>query len=109
MSQKKLYKKIKKNILCSITYFGKLCRLWDVEKYHTTGQATADNITRLMRIEWRVTEATDTHSECVILYCFSTATMAMRTRLSFTFYVHCMSCTPFKGIILKDACSELTT
>jgi len=55
----KVVEKIKTHILCSITSFGKLCRLWDVEKYHTNGQATDDNLMRRMRIEWRVTKATD--------------------------------------------------
>jgi hypothetical protein len=61
----KAVEKIKPHILCSITSFGKLCRLWDVENYRTAGQATDDNIIRHMRIEWRVTKATDTYSEYI--------------------------------------------
>jgi hypothetical protein len=37
-----------------------------VEKHGATGQATDDNIIRRMHIEFRVTTATDTHSEYVI-------------------------------------------
>jgi len=34
---------------------------------------------------------THTHRICII-YCFSMATMVMRTRLNVTFYAHCLSC-----------------
>jgi hypothetical protein len=34
-----------------------------VEKYGRSGQATDDNIIRLMRYVYRITKATDTHSE----------------------------------------------
>jgi len=50
----KFAENIKTHILCSITSFGKLCHLWGVEKYRTDGQATDDNRTRHMCIEWRV-------------------------------------------------------
>ena len=82
------------------------------------GQATNDNIIWRMRIACWITEATNTHSQYVILialsqqrylhgralllgyrhavrecntYCFSTAGMSTRTRLNFTLYVHCLS------------------
>jgi len=49
----------------------KSCCLWDnVEKYCTARQATDDNITRRMRFACRVTKATNTHSECLILIVF---------------------------------------
>jgi hypothetical protein len=38
-----------------------------VEKYGTARQATDDNIIRRMRFACRITKATDTHSEYVIL------------------------------------------
>jgi hypothetical protein len=38
-----------------------------VEKYDTAGQATDDNIIWNMRIPCRITKATDSHSECVII------------------------------------------
>ena len=38
-----------------------------MEKYGRAGQATDDNIIRRMRFAGWITEATDTHSECVIL------------------------------------------
>jgi hypothetical protein len=42
----KFVEKIKTHILCSITFFPRIVRLWDnVEKYGTAGQATDDNIT----------------------------------------------------------------
>jgi len=42
-----------------------------VEKYCTVGQAIDDNIIRRMRFESRMPEATDTHSEYVILVAFA--------------------------------------
>jgi hypothetical protein len=38
-----------------------------VEKYGTAGQATDDNIILRMRFACWITNATDTHSECVII------------------------------------------
>jgi hypothetical protein len=56
-----------------------------VGKYGTTRQATDDNIIRRMRFACWIAKATYTHSECVILITFSTATMVTGTRLSVTF------------------------
>jgi hypothetical protein len=52
-------------------FFEKSCHLWDnVEKYGTARQATADNIIWRMRFACWITKATDTHSECLILFLF---------------------------------------
>ena len=53
-----------------------------MEKYRTGGQVTDDSMAheRCM-LDPR---ATDTHSECVILNCFSTAKEVARTRLNIT-------------------------
>ena len=43
--QTKLVEEIKTHILCSVTFFKKLCHLCDnVEKYCRAGQATDDNM-----------------------------------------------------------------
>jgi hypothetical protein len=45
MFQTNFVEKIKRHILCSVTYFRKSCRLWDnVEKYCKVEQATDDNM-----------------------------------------------------------------
>ena len=45
MFQTKVVKKVKTHILCSITFFQKLCHLWDhVEKYDAVRQATDDSM-----------------------------------------------------------------
>jgi hypothetical protein len=49
-----------------------------------------------MRIACWITKAINTHRMCNT-YCFSTATMITRTRLSVTLYVHCLSC--FENVI----------
>jgi hypothetical protein len=41
-----------------------------VEKYGRARQATDDNIIRRMRITCRITKATDTHAEYVVLIAF---------------------------------------
>jgi hypothetical protein len=43
-----------------------------------------------------IPKATNTHSEYVIINDFSTATMVARTHLSFSFYIHCLSCLSVK-------------
>jgi hypothetical protein len=57
-----------KHVLCSVNFCWKLCHLLDnVEK---EGRATDDNITWHVHFAYWVTEATDTHSEYVILIAF---------------------------------------
>jgi len=50
------------------------------------------NITRRMRFACWVTEAANTHSEYVISYWFSPATLAKCRRLRFTPHAHCLTC-----------------
>jgi hypothetical protein len=70
MFQTKFVDKIKTHILCSIN-FRKSRRLWDnVEKYGTARQDTDGNIIRRMRFACWIANATDTHSEHVILIAF---------------------------------------
>ena len=45
-----------------------------------------------MRIACWIHKATNTHSEYVHTYCFSTATMVSRTCHNVTLYVHCLYC-----------------
>jgi hypothetical protein len=65
--QTKLVEEIKINILCSVTFFLKLCHFLDnVAKYCTATQATDDNIirSRITLFACRITEArlwTHTH------------------------------------------------
>jgi hypothetical protein len=56
-----------------------------VEKYGTAGQAADDNIMRRMRFACWIIKAANTHSGISNTYCFSTAKMVSRTRLSVTF------------------------
>ena len=63
---------IRTHILCSITpppqNRAVYEKMWT--KYCTAGQATGENITRRMPFARRITKATDTHSEYVILIAF---------------------------------------
>jgi hypothetical protein len=67
----KFLNKIKSQILCSITFSRKSCRLWDnVEKYGTAGQATDGSIIGRMRFTCWIPNVTETPSEYVILIAF---------------------------------------
>jgi len=88
MFQTEAVQKFKTHILCSVTFFRKLCRLWDnVEEYCTGWHGTYDNMA---------------HAHCMLntygykdalrifnTDCFSTATMVARTRslLRYTYTV----------------------
>ena len=79
--------KITANVFCSITFPRNKCSLWNkLEKYSTDGK-----IIRRMRFACWITKATETHRICNT-YCYYMATMTLPTRLSVTFYVHCLSC-----------------
>jgi hypothetical protein len=71
MIQTKVVEGIKTHTLCSVFFFLKILPLWDnVEKYCRAGQATDDNITRCMHSACRISKATNTHSQQVILLAF---------------------------------------
>jgi len=55
-----------------------------------TTDRTQVSIRRMCIACW-IPKATNAHSEYVITYCFSTATVVARTRLDVTLYVHCLS------------------
>ena len=57
------------------------------KKYCTDWQAADDNKLRRIRIACWITQATNTHSEYVILIPFSTAAMVIGTRINITLYV----------------------
>jgi hypothetical protein len=80
----------KTHILCSINFCSKCCCLWDtVDRglYGKAWQATDDNVIRSMRFACWIINATNTHSEYIIIIVFPTATMATRTLLNVTLYV----------------------
>jgi hypothetical protein len=81
----RLVEKIKKHILCWVTFFLQSCRLWDnVERYGGARQATDDNILRRMRIKCSMTKATNKDSMCNTS-CFCTEIVVTRTRFSVPF------------------------
>ena len=92
MFQIKVLEKFWTHILYSVTFFLKLCRLWDnLEKTFVERGKPQKTIWR-MRIACWIPKATNTHTGCVILIDFSTTTMVVRTRLIGALYVHCLSC-----------------
>jgi hypothetical protein len=79
MFQTNVVEKIKTHILCSVTFFRKSCRLWDnVEKHGRARQAIDNRIRRMRFACWLTLRICNT-------YCFSSATVVSRTRLSVTF------------------------
>ena len=80
---------------------GKSYRLWDnVEKYCRGVQTTQGNILWCMRISCWIPKATNTHSRICNTYCFSTATLVARTRLSVTLCLYCPSCWYCRAILI---------
>ena len=75
MFETKIVEKIKTHILCSVTFFWKLCHLWDiVEKYGRSRRATDDDMIRcrtgVICMPGIYGKNTVTHSESVILTVF---------------------------------------
>jgi hypothetical protein len=95
MFRTNVVEKIKTHILCSITFFLKLCLSWhNIEKLSTAEKVTDDNMA---------------HAHCMLdtqiykhalgicnIYCFPTTIIIERKRLNLTSYVHCLSCTFLK-------------
>jgi len=95
----KVVEEIKTHILCSKTLFRKSCALWEnVGNFCRAGQAKDDNTAHA---HFMLDNCGHTHTLtiCNTNY-FSTATMVARTRLKFTFYVHCLSCLVLSFICL---------
>ena len=94
MFQTKFVEKIKTHNLCSVTSpplprNRTVCKImWKNIVERGRLQMT---IWR-MRVAFKVTKATNTHSEYVILHCFSTTPTVARTHLRATLYAHCLSC-----------------
>jgi hypothetical protein len=72
-----------------------------VEKYGRVGLVTDDYIIRSMRKGCWITKARDTYSEHVIIICFSTATVVMRTHL--VVYAHDLFCFKHSGDKIEDS------
>jgi hypothetical protein len=89
--QIKVVENVRTRILLSVTFFSKLCRLWDnVENYGTARQAAGDEVIWCMRFTCWITKATDALRICNT-YCFSTPTVVTRRRLNGTLYIYCLS------------------
>ena len=80
-------------------FFSKIVPFLETEeKYCRAGEAAGDNMAHahcmLVAKGYNYTHArTHTHTQGLCnTHCFSTATMVLRTRLSVTLYVHCLSC-----------------
>jgi hypothetical protein len=90
--QVKFAHKIKTRVLCSITSFRKSCCLWIyVKKYGGDTLATDYNTERCMRIGCCLSKCYRHILRICNIYCFSTATMVMQTRLKVTLvYIACL-------------------
>jgi len=83
---------IKTHILCSVTFFRKSYSLWDKVEYHcTAGHATDYN---MVHAHFMLDSEGYKHALRICnTYCFSTASVVVRTCLSIMSYVHFL----FKG------------
>jgi len=86
MFQTKVVEKIKSQILCSVAFFFKSCRLWDNVKNIVERGRPQMTIWRMRTACW-IPKATYTLRLCST-HCFSTAKMVTRTRLNVTLCVH---------------------
>jgi hypothetical protein len=78
-------------------FFRKSCRLLDnVEKYGAARQATGDNTIRGMCFACWITEATDTHSQCVIIIAFPQQHWLRECTSVLMLYVHHVSWSPLQ-------------
>ena len=88
-----LLRKIRRHILCSITYFQKLCHLCNnMLKHQRTRQATDDNIIQCMCIVCCITRATDTHSEYVAFTALLWQQWLRKPPSTLCLYTQCLSC-----------------
>jgi hypothetical protein len=81
------------HILCPVHFPRNSCRFCgNAEKYCIAGQATDDNKIQRMRVASWITRATQKHTLTIYnTFCFSTAAIVTRTRLSVIFYLRCLS------------------
>ena len=88
----KIVEKIKSDILCSITFSRKLCRLGDnVEQCCRLSEPTYDNLTWRMHFASWITKSYRYTLSVFNTYCFSTATMVTWTRVSVCYtYIACL-------------------
>jgi hypothetical protein len=79
--------------LCPITFFRKLCRLWDMSKNVVEPETLQMTIWRHTRLHTHALTRAHIHTPKYVsnTYSFSTATVVSRTRLSVTVYVHCLA------------------
>jgi hypothetical protein len=82
----KVVGKIRTHVLCLITFFQKLCHLWDnVKKYGGARETTDDNIIWCMCFACWISKARDAHAHACTqtqicnIYRFSTATVVLWT------------------------------
>jgi hypothetical protein len=76
--------KIKTHFLCSVTFFRKSYRLWDIWKYIKESARPQAALQGIIHAQTHP----QTHPQTHLMwhnYCFSKATMAIRMRLNFTF------------------------
>jgi hypothetical protein len=88
----KIVEKIKTHILCSTTFFFENRAVYEMMWYNILQPERSQMTIWRMRIACWITKATNTNSERVNTYCFSTATMVKRTSLNITSCLYCLSC-----------------
>jgi hypothetical protein len=86
MFQTKVVEKIKVHILCSGNFFFENRAVYEIMSKNIVEPEKTQMIIWCMHISCWVPKATNTNSE----YCFSTATIVVRTRLNVTSYANCL-------------------
>jgi hypothetical protein len=91
MFQTRAVEKIKTVILCLKGFFPENRAVYELMGKNNVEPGGSQMTIWRMRIAYWISKTTNTHSEYVITYYFSTAKMVKRTRLNVTLYLHCMS------------------
>jgi len=97
----KVVERIKTHTFSSITIFNKNLAIYEImrKKICRAGQAADGNIIRRMRISCRISEATNTYSECVIHIAFPLQHW-LHERASILRYMY-ITCLVFSDICIK--------
>jgi hypothetical protein len=105
MSETEVAEIIETHILCSVTFFRKLCRLWDnVEKCGRAGQATDDN---MAHAHWKLDKTTHTHTHKYLILTAFVLQQWSKERASMLRYTH-TACL-LVSFVRDDTCNYVCT
>jgi hypothetical protein len=88
MLQTKILEKLETHVLCSVTCILENRAVYEIMWKNVVERVRPQMTIWRMRIACWIPKATNTHTGCVILNCFSTATVVVRTRSNVTLLLY---------------------